>query len=205
MLAPVPARRRRPALSCGKWNGAACGFEARGSHKENGMFDRSVRRKAWTMLCLAGLALSGGACSAQHKRPTTKAAATDAGADAFAGDWGFSTRCYKGHYVGITLTRDGDGYTGTWSDGTDIWGSDGSFRGAQKDGKLEVDACTTTEQRGGYARCPAYTPNTAYFVRSGERLVWYRREGEMVDEYLTLDRQPADQVPVTDSEEVCDE
>lgn len=169
------------------------------------MFDRSVRCKAWTLLCLAGLALSGSACSAQNERPTTKAAAAPAGQDPFVGEWGFSTRCYKGHYVGITLERAGERYIGTWSDGTDIWGSDGSFRGAQKNGKLEVDACTTTVQRGGYARCPAYTSNTAYFVRDGEQLVWYRREGEVIDKYLTLDRQPAHQVPVVDSEEICDE
>lgn len=172
------------------------------------MFERCVRRKAWTMLCLAGLVLSGSACSAQNERPTaTKAATTEAVADPFVGDWGFSTRCYKGHYVGITLTRDGDsdGYTGTWSDGTDIWGSDGSFRGQRSNDKLDVDACTTTEQRGGYARCPAYTAKVAYFVRRGEQLVWYRREGEVVDEYLTLNRQTAHQVPVVDSEEVCEE
>lgn len=169
------------------------------------MFDRSVRRKAWTMLCLAGLALSGSACSAQNERSTMKAAVTEVGVDPFAGDWGFSTRCYKGHYVGITLTRDGDGYTGTWSDGTDIWGSDGNFRGKRRNDKLEVDVCTTSEQRGGHARCPAYTANAAYFVRSGERLVWYRREGHVVDEYLTLNRQPAHQVPAVDSEEVCEE
>ncbi|SFK26953.1 hypothetical protein SAMN04487938_0097 [Lysobacter sp. cf310] len=169
------------------------------------MLDRSVRRKAWTMLCLAALALSGGACSAQNPRLTATKAATGVGTDPFAGDWGFSTRCYKGHYVGITLTRDGAGYTGTWSDGTDIWGSDGNFRGRLRDDKLEVDVCTTTEQRGGYARCPAYTADAAYFVRSGERLLWYRREGEVSDEYLSLNRQAAHQVPVVESEEVCEE
>lgn len=166
------------------------------------MFERSVRRQAWTMLGLALLTLSGGACSAQAARPT--AAATQE-ADPFAGDWSFSTRCYKGHYVGITLQRDGERYTGTWSDGTDIWGSDGAFRGVRKDGKLEVDACTTTEQRGGYARCPAYTDDAGYFVRRGEQLVWYRQYGDVINEYLTLDRQPADQGARVDAEEVCEE
>ncbi|KRA70646.1 hypothetical protein ASD78_17535 [Lysobacter sp. Root667] len=170
------------------------------------MFDRSVRRKAWTMLCLAGLALSGSACSAQNERPTaTTRAATEAGADPFAGDWGFSTSCYKGHYVGITLKREGNRYTGTWSDGTDIWGSDGEFKGMQDDDKLKYDVCTVTEQRGGYARCPSYTRGAGYFVRRGEQLVWYLRGGGVRTEYLILDHQPQQQVPVVDQTEVCDE
>lgn len=169
------------------------------------MLDRSVRRKAWTLLYLAGLAVSGSACSAQNMRPTATGVVAPELAEPFAGFWGFSTHCYKGHYVSIVLKREDDRYTGTWSDGTDIWGSDGDFRGAQRDGKLEFDACTVTEQRGGYARCPAYTPKAGYFVRRGEQLVWYRQHGEVVNEYLTLSRQPVHQAPSVDPEEICNE
>lgn len=167
------------------------------------MFDRCVRRKAWTMLCLAGLALSGSACSAQNERPTATKAATQA--DAFAGDWGFSTRCNRGHYVGVSFKREGDGYIGDWTDGTDLSGSDGKFEGRLRGKKLEYDACSQVEQRGGYEVCPNFTRKVGYFVREGEKLVWYQQYPKVTVRYLTLSRQPALQVPSVDPAEVCDD
>lgn len=168
------------------------------------MLDRSVRRKAWTMLCLAGLTLSGSACSAQNERPTTTGTAAPEAAEPFAGHWGFSTRCYKGHYVGVTFQRDGDRYTGSWTDGTDLSGSDGKFKGEMRDGKLEYDACSQVEQGGGYAVCPNYTREVGYFIREGERLVWYQRFDKVTDRYLVLSRQPEFQAAPLDPAETCD-
>lgn len=165
------------------------------------MFDRCVRRKAWTMLCLAGLALSGSACSAQNHRPM-KAAATEAGADPFAGDWGFSTSCYKGHYVGIDIARDGEGYSGSWSDGTDIRGSDGLLKGRVSDGKLVLELCSKYVESGSYAQCPKYEGRVGYFERRGDQLVWYRQSGDVIDEYVILDREP---IAGIDPEEICNE
>ncbi|KQZ55637.1 hypothetical protein ASD53_15335 [Lysobacter sp. Root559] len=167
------------------------------------MFDRSVRRKAWTMLCLTGLALSGSACSVQNERPTaTTRAATEARADPFAGDWGFSTRCYKGHYVGITLKREGDRYTGSWSDGTDIRGSNGLLKGRASGGKLVFEVCSNYVESGSYAQCPKYEGRVGYFERRGGQLVWYRQSGDVIDEYAILDREP---IAGVDPEEICNE
>lgn len=166
------------------------------------MLDRSVRRKAWALLCMAGLAVSGGACSAQNERPTTKGTAAQAEQDPFVGDWGFSTRCYKGHYVGIDITRDGDGYSGSWSDGTDIRGSDGLLKGRVSDGRLVLKFCSKYVESGSYAQCPKYEGRVGYFVRRGDQLVWYRQSGEVVDEYVILVREP---IPGGDPNEICNE
>lgn len=167
------------------------------------MLHRFVSRKAWMPLCLIGLALSGSACSMQNERPEATKSATEAGADPFAGDWGFSTRCSKGHYVGITFKREGDLYMGSWTDGSDLSGSDGKFEGHVRGKKLEYDACSEVAQNGGYEVCPKFTRKVGYFEREGEHLVWYQQYGKVIDRYLTLSRQPRFQAAPLDPAETC--
>lgn len=98
-----------------------------------------------------------------------------------------------------------DAYGGSWSDGADLRGSDGLLKGRVSDGKLVLQLCSKYAESGGYALRPKYEGQVGYFVRRGEQLIWYRQSGQVIDEYLILDRQPAHQVPSVDPQEICNE
>ena len=53
--------------------------------------------------------------------------------------------------------------------------------------------------------CPNFTRKVGYFVREGEKLVWYQQYPKVTVRYLTLSRQPALQGPSVDPAEVRDD
>lgn len=105
-------------------------------------------------------------------------------------------------YVGIDIARDSEGCSGSWSDGTDTRGSGGLLEGRVSDGKLVLELCSKYLESGRYAPCPKYEGRVGCFERRGDRLVWYRRSGDVIDEYGILHREP---IVALGPEGICNE
>jgi hypothetical protein len=107
-------------------------------------------------------------------------------AKTFAGDWKYKQSCGYQHSATVTLTQTGEDVAGDWTDGTRLNGSDGSLKGRIRDDKLYVRYCGGDEH-AGYPICPSYeTEESAYFIRKGNDLAWYRRVGNTFEKYVVL-------------------
>jgi len=127
-----------------------------------------------------------------------KNTATDTGAKvdaSFEGDWAYRTDCDRGHYVTLSLSADKSGLTGTWSDGTQLGGSQGRLRGRIEDGKLIADWCDDDEEVGGYPICPNYAKSEDYFVLRDQSLHWYQKFGAKFVQYVVMKKGAAGQHP----------
>jgi len=148
-------------------------------YRKQTVMDRSPKfRRQLPALLVAALALP--ACSAQLQNASSAGRAEGAPKQQFAGDWGYATDCNFGHHVTLSLKEQAGAVTGEWSDGTNVRGSQGSLKGAVRDGKLSVAWCSEAEERGGYPLCPTYSEPDGYLVRRGETLVWMRGDSEYV-------------------------
>jgi hypothetical protein len=132
-------------------------------------------RKVW----LLGALFVGQTLAFAHAADTTKA-------QDFAGDWKYKQTCGYQHSATLSLTATDRDVTGDWTDGTRLNGSDGSLKGSLRDGKLYVRYCGG-DADAGYPVCPAYEAEaSAYFVRQGGDLVWYRKSDKTFERYLVL-------------------
>lgn len=171
---------------------------------------RIFRCDPWALAMMIGL-IQVAACSPQTalrqqdipataeaaKSPTGTATDTRAkGGASFEGDWAYRTDCDRGHYVTLSLSADKSGLIGTWSDGTQLGGSQGRLRGRIEDGKLIADWCGDDEEAGGYPICPIYAKSEDYFVLRDQSLLWYRKSGANFTQYVVMkkgaDRQRPD-------------
>jgi len=122
-----------------------------------------------------------------------KPAGTTATASILAGEWAYRSDCHHGHSAEFTVQRTSPVVEGTWSDGTNISGSQGRFKGDWRDGRLYVRFCSEDGGIGDYPACPAYGDVGAYVVPEGTRLAWYRTVGapseNTFDKYLVLVRK----------------
>lgn len=140
------------------------------------MFRIGMRRGA-----IIALAISLG-CTFAHAAETP-----------FAGDWGYRDKCQFSHSATLSVKPAGDGVTGQWSDGTDVDGDSGMFKGSVRNGKLYVHFCSEQGAHGGLKKCPAYyEAEDGYFVPEGKDLAWYNRSGTLAEnsfvKYLVLHR-----------------
>jgi hypothetical protein len=117
------------------------------------------------------------------------------GEASFEGDWAYRTDCDRGHYVTLSLSADKSGLTGTWSDGTQLGGSQGRLRGRIEDGKLIADWCGDDEEAGGYPKCPNYAKSEDYFVLRDQSLHWYRKSGARFAQYVVVKKGADGQRP----------
>jgi hypothetical protein len=98
--------------------------------------------------------------------------------DNMAGDWGHRDKCKFSHSATVSVAASGGNYTGQWSDGTNVDGDSGTFKGVMRDGKLYVRFCSEQGEQGGFKKCPTYaSADDAYLVPEGKDLVWYNRSG----------------------------
>lgn len=72
----------------------------------------------------------------------------------FAGEWGYRDTCKFSHSASVSLTSAADGFTGTWSDGTNVDGDSGLVKGVERDGKLYVRFCSEQGEQGGLKNAP---------------------------------------------------
>ncbi|OWT68946.1 MULTISPECIES: hypothetical protein [unclassified Achromobacter] len=118
-------------------------------------------------------------------------AAEPAGTASFDGKWSYASECNFGHFASLAVTQGKDGAaTGQWSDGTRVRGSAGDLRGHLEGKKLFVRFCTDDAENGS-TQCPAYEKeDSAYLVREGKKLAWYRKVGagsnSQFEKYLEL-------------------
>jgi hypothetical protein len=132
--------------------------------------------------------------------PAYAASAAPASLAPFEGHWRYADEKEFGHFAEIameagagagTAGKDADA-AGKWSDGTRVRGSAGDFRGRLDGKKLYVRFCTDDAENGS-TQCPAFDQEeSAYLVRAGAKLVWYRKVGEgknsEFEKYLELRR-----------------
>lgn len=143
-------------------------------------------------LCGAGCVMS--ATPATHDAgvqglgsvPASKPTTTPTTVDAFEGDWYYGSDCDFGHYVTLGLKRAGDSYTGDWSDGTRVRGSQGNLRGDVRNGELIVQRCGDSSEVGGAPACPKFEASHDVLVRDGESLVWSHLYDGQRTRYITL-------------------
>ncbi|ALM84054.1 hypothetical protein [Bordetella sp. N] len=111
--------------------------------------------------------------------PAYAATAAPAGMAPFEGKWSYADQKKFGHFADIAVEAGaGAEAAGHWSDGTRVAGSSGDLRGRLDGKKLYVRFCTDEAERGS-TQCPAFDPDeSAYLVRAGDKLVWYRKFGE---------------------------
>ncbi len=123
---------------------------------------------------------------------------TDAVA-AFIGRWAYVQSCGWQHSAELELEAAPDGIRGLWNDGTRVHGDSGEVRGVLRDGRVHLIFCS--EQAGSAQRpaCPQFGAQSAYIVRDGETLVWYRKQADADAPYLRLSRVVAGvETPVDD-------
>lgn len=111
--------------------------------------------------------------------PAYAATATPAGLALFEGKWRYADEEKFGHFADIAVdTGTSAEATGHWSDGTRVGGSAGDLRGRLDGKRLYVRFCSEDAERGS-TQCPAFEHDeSAYLVRTGDKLVWYRKFGE---------------------------
>lgn len=128
------------------------------------------------------------------KGRVAKPAGTMVAASTLAGEWAYRSDCDRGHSAEFAVQKTSPTVEGTWSDGTNISGSQGRFKGDWRDGKLYVRFCSEDGGIGDYPACPAYADVGAYVVPEGTKLAWYRTVGapseNTFDKYLVLGRKP---------------
>lgn len=108
--------------------------------------------------------------------------------DLFNGHWSFVERKGLMNAADIELTVDGSSVKGTWSYGNRERGWSGSLRGHVIDSKLYVNRCYDDGSGYGDERpvCPSYGGIDSYFARTGDHLIWYRKNGESYTEFFVL-------------------
>lgn len=106
----------------------------------------------------------------------------------YVGDWGYATRCRMGHYVVVSIAEGADGLVGTWSDGTNSRGSDGSLRATVRGDRALLQRCSTDPAQSGITQCPRFAQADGFLKPRGSSLVWYRMSGTRADEYVELSR-----------------
>jgi hypothetical protein len=143
-------------------------------------------------LCGAGCATSAvpapNDASRSHSGSVTgNTRASDSG-DRFEGDWYYGSDCDFGHYVTLGLKRAGQRYSGHWSDGTRVRGSQGELQGEVGKGELLVQRCDDGTEVGGAPDCPKFGEAHDVLVRTGNSLVWSRVYDGKRTPYVTLHR-----------------
>ncbi|TKR29380.1 hypothetical protein FCE95_14615 [Luteimonas gilva] len=94
----------------------------------------------------------------------------------FEGGWRLTTSCGTSHYIGITLTQQGDEVYGTWVDDTNTIRSSGKIKGVIKSGTLRMESCSNDiESELAYNYCPQLVSD--YFSIEMGNLVWYHSSG----------------------------
>ncbi len=106
----------------------------------------------------------------------------------FNGHWSFEEQTGLMNAADVQLTVDGSRVTGTWSYGNRERGWSGSLMGQVTDSKLYVSRCYDDGSEYGDERpvCPRYGAVNSYFVRSGNRIIWYRKNGASYTEFFVL-------------------
>jgi hypothetical protein len=110
-----------------------------------------------------------------------------------AGTWGYRDSCKFSHSATIAITPSAEGYTGQWSDGSNVSGDSGTFKGTLRDGKLFVRFCSEQGEQGGFRMCPTYAAtDDAYLTIEGKNLAWYNHSGAATENtfarYVVLHR-----------------
>lgn len=123
------------------------------------------------------------ACAAQPPLAAEPAAAEAA---RYAGSWGYRQSCGRQHSAHLELYTDAAKVSGTWDDGNRSRGDGGSLSGAPRDGRLYLRFCNDGAAAGQPGTCPDFGPESAYLLREGQTLVWYRASGDAYRPYLTL-------------------
>lgn len=156
-------------------------------------------------LCLSALyacvlsACAHSPASAPATAPAQAAGATpSAAAQAFEGAWAYAQSCGWRHSANLELSAAGQGrLQGEWADGTRVRGESGSVRARVRGDKAFLSFCREPEEAGAADAdgvCPQYGPESAYVVRNGERLDWFRGSAELgFRPYLSLHRVVAGQ------------
>lgn len=144
----------------------------------------------------------GGCAGHEAPLPGSSAVAPVPPSRPFHGAWSYATHCGFGHYVALDLVENEGRVTGSWSDGTNVRGSQGELKGDVRDGRLHVEWCGEGEEAGGHPQCPQYGDDSDFFERRGDSLVWFRSSGTEATEYVVL--QPAGR-PATPVERCDDE
>lgn len=104
------------------------------------------------------------------------------------GIWAYAQSCGWQHSADLDIARvTGGGFGGRWSDGHRAGGQSGELRGELRDGKLYLRFCRDDLAAGQAGACPDFGAESAYAVRNGERLEWFRSDGaEGYRHYLSM-------------------
>lgn len=155
------------------------------------------------------------AASAQASAPAAASAAASPPAAAaapepaaskheFSGQWGYRQSCGWQHTAHLDIAQSATGASGSWDDGTRADGDSGRLQGELRDGRLYLRLCSEGAAGGKIAACPDYGEASAYVVREGATLAWYRKSGEAYRPYLKLHPAGAGQT-VPDDTAGCEE
>jgi hypothetical protein len=133
------------------------------------------------------------------------AARPSAAVRAFEGAWAYAQSCGWQHSANLEFSAAGQGrLQGRWADGTRVRGESGSLRANVRGDKAFLSFCRDPDEAGSADAdgiCPNYGPESAYVVRNGERLEWFRGSAKLgFRPYLRLHRVVAGQeIPKDDT------
>ncbi|RDZ28827.1 hypothetical protein DX914_06870 [Lysobacter silvisoli] len=147
------------------------------------------------------------AASAAAPQAAAAAAPAPASADskqAFSGQWAYRQSCGWQHTAHLDIAESGNSASGSWDDGTRANGDSGQLQGELRDGRLYLRLCSEGQASGKIAACPNFGEASAYVVREGAILAWYRKSGEAYRPYLKLHPAGAGQT-VPDDTTGCEE
>jgi hypothetical protein len=164
---------------------------------------RTVARSMWPLLFYIAM-LSG--CSHSVASSPVQGDARAAGrleaARAFEGEWAYAQSCGWRHSANIELAVTAGGrLQGAWADGTRVRGDSGQVRATVRGEKAFLSFCRNSVQTVASDVCTDYGPESAYLVRNGERLDWFRGSTKIgFKPYLSLHRVIAGQeIPKDDT------
>ena len=138
---------------------------------------------------------------AKPRAPSGRHPVTADHPEEFEGEWSYRSDCDQGHYVTLNLENKNDLLIGSWSDGTQLHGSQGLLKGHVKQGRLVAEWCGEDEQAVAPALCSTYEESDDYLVARDGMLVWYQKYGQDHVKYVVLKQGSVSHQPM----EVCDE
>lgn len=107
------------------------------------------------------------------------------------GGWGYATQCNQGHFIAITLRKQGDRFVGSWSDGTLLGGSDGDIEVEADSGRFIAKRCGS-DKSSGLPPCPRLENVGDHFRVKHGSLYWYQAPDN--EPYAILDQQSNENV-----------
>ncbi len=145
-----------------------------------------LHRRMLGVVVIAMIMLLSVACVSQARSPVS---ANQKLGQSLSGSWAYAQSCGWQHSASLELQPAPDGgMRGQWSDGTRVTGESGELKGDIRNGKLLLRFCRSDVEKNHPGACPIFGAQTAYVVRSGDKLLWYRQSAKNSRRYLTLHR-----------------